>query len=409
MGYTLQNWDYSYVIEDVKGHGGFGITYSAYRVEDDKHVAIKEYFPRQLNMQRLPDGSVAPNHPNDKIYQGGMESFLDEAKALAKLRNIPSVVEALSYFQTNGTAYLVMEFVDGISLKNLIMSKGTLKADTFLPMFKVLLEDIEKMHRTGLLHRDIAPDNIMLTKDNILKLIDFGSARSIENGKSMTVLLKPGFAPIEQYQSHGQGTYTDVYGVCATLYYCLTGKVPPAAMNRLDDDPIVPPNEYGAGLTKKQQQVLLRGLAVQPPTAKTPGRYPRYRTMGEFIKAFPWKETPGWDLPKKQIPPVQVEPTIDLDDRNGQIPAAGIAQQAEIPSVNPQPSGFGNSDYKESAGSSPNRLLMIVLAIIFGLALIVGFCAMCDGSGGGAILMLIGAAGLAAVVIKAYNNSRWKG
>ncbi|MCD7847426.1 MAG: serine/threonine protein kinase [Oscillospiraceae bacterium] len=415
IGYTLSNWDYSYVIDDVKGQGGFGITYSAHRVEDKRHVAVKEYFPRQLNMQRGNEGEVVCTQANERLFKGGMQSFLDEAKALAKLRNIPSVVEALSYFEANGTAYLVMEYIKGISLKNLLMSEGPVSAKEFLPKFKVLLEDIDKMHsQTGLLHRDIAPDNIMLTEDGRLKLIDFGSARSVENGKSMTVLLKPGFAPIEQYQSHGQGTYTDVYGVCATLYYCLTGKVPPAAINRLDNDPIVPPNEYGAGLTQRQQEVLLRGLAVQPPTAKTPGKNPRYRTVGMFIKEFPWNDRPVPPPEPPKQPTDDTHNTIEIGPHND-IKNNNDNNQTVIIPAKDDTEIKKETEVKEpeikvvKTDDSPKSSVYILLAIVCMVLFIVGFACMAADVGGGAALALVGIVGAAVFSVIAYKNSQRKG
>ncbi|MCD7888365.1 MAG: serine/threonine protein kinase [Oscillospiraceae bacterium] len=382
-GYKLQNWDYSYIIDNVQGQGGFGITYSAHRAEDNLHVAVKEFFPNQLNLQRASDGTVHAGKDVQELYQGGMNSFLDEAKALAKLRNLSSVVKAYSYFQANGTAYLVMEFIEGTSLKSLLRNEGPVSAEEFLPKFRVLLEGIEKMHKTGLLHRDIAPDNIMLDNDGNLKLIDFGSARSMEDGRSAKVLLKPGFAPVEQYMSRGQGTYTDVYGISASIYYCLTGKVPPEAMSRLDNDPLVPPNQYGAGLTERQQEVLLRGLAVQPPTAKIPGKNPRYRTVGEFIRAFPWEDT------QKPLPPIP-----------GPTP---------IPEPEPEPIfTIEIGDRKKPTGSSGN-IVLIICAVVFGIIFIAGFCAMCEGSFAGAVFALGGLVGLVALIVSIYRNSKWKG
>ncbi|MCD8006360.1 MAG: serine/threonine protein kinase [Oscillospiraceae bacterium] len=418
--YKLENWDYSYTIDDVKGQGGFGITYSAHR-SDGKHVAIKEYFPRQLNMQRSQDGSVQPTQGNERLFQGGMQSFLDEAKSLAKLRNISSVVEALSYFQANGTAYLVMEFIEGISLKNLLRTEGVVKAEEFLPKFKVLLEDIDKMHSSiGLLHRDIAPDNIMLTTDGRLKLIDFGSARSVENGKSMTVLLKPGFAPIEQYQSHGQGTYTDVYGACATLYYCLTGKVPPAAINRLDDDPIVPPNQYGAGLTERQQVVLLRGLAVQPPTAKTPGKNPRYRTMGMFIKEFPWNDKPIAPPPPPPPPPIDDHhETVIIGEHDDGHTTDNGSDTIVIPGKDETETGTGINGHNgtqnggsqiggqinggtNSSRTSLNLVFVVVCAVLF----ILGVALMAGEVGAGLIFAIVGIVGTIFFSYRIYKNGQ---
>ena len=132
------------------------------------------------------------------------------------------------------------------------------------------MRDLERLHNAGVLHRDIAPDNIMLMPDGSLTLLDFGCARSLEDGRSMTVMLKPGFAPIEQYQTRGQGPCTDIYALCATLYYCLTGKVPPASPERLtavfdgQPDPLPAPSALGAALSPEQERLLLWGLSIQP-------------------------------------------------------------------------------------------------------------------------------------------------
>jgi len=168
------------------------------------------------------------------------------------------------FFEFAGTAYLVMEYLDGQSLRQIVREKGPIAANVLLPKLQSFLKDVEKLHKAGIIHRDIGPDNVMLMPDGSLKLLDFGCARSMEDGKSMTVMVKNGYAPIEQYQSHGQGPYTDVYAICATVYYCLTGRVPPSAVERLEEDIIVAPNALGAGLTGQQEQALLWGLTVQP-------------------------------------------------------------------------------------------------------------------------------------------------
>jgi len=139
-----------------------------------------------------------------------------------------------------------------------------MKASELMPKLPLLLADLETMHKARVIHRDISPDNIILMPDGKLKLLDFGSARSVQDGKSMTVMLKAGFSPVEQYQSKGQDAYTDVYALAATIYYCLTGVVPPSSVNRLDKDSLVGPNQHGAGLTPQQEQALLDGMIVQP-------------------------------------------------------------------------------------------------------------------------------------------------
>ena len=147
-----------------------------------------------------------------------LNSFLDEARLLAKQTELKSVVQVEDFFSTNGTAYLVMEYLDGVTLSDKMKAEGRLPAQRLLSMLRPLMEDIGKLHASGIIHRDISPDNIMWMPDNTLKLLDFGCARSMEDGKSMSVLLKHGFAPVEQYQTRGQGPWTDIYSLCATRW-----------------------------------------------------------------------------------------------------------------------------------------------------------------------------------------------
>ena len=160
---------------------------------------------------------------------------------LSAVRALESVVHVQESFEANGTAYLVMEYVDGIPLHEVLRRNGPMRAEELMPKLPMLLADLETMHKARVIHRDISPDNLILTREGKLKLLDFGSARSVQDGKSMTVMLKQGFSPVEQYQSKGQGPYTDVYALAATVYYCLTGVVPPSAVNRLDKDELVLP------------------------------------------------------------------------------------------------------------------------------------------------------------------------
>lgn len=261
---------HAFLFGEVKGDGGFGLTYIARELNSGRVVAIKEYFPIRCQPHRGPELSVHPADRMEEIYRKGMQSFLSEASMLRAVREISSIVHVLDYFEANNTAYMVMDYLDGTTLKDLMETQGRLEPASLLNKALALMRDLARIHNAGVLHRDIAPDNIMLMPDGSLVLLDFGCARSMEDGKSMTVVLKPGFAPIEQYQTRGQGAYTDVYALCATLYYCLTGKVPPAAPERLNAvfdgqiDPLIPPTALGAALTAEQEQVLLWGLSIQP-------------------------------------------------------------------------------------------------------------------------------------------------
>lgn len=265
----------------VLGQGGFGTTYIGFDLSTCCRVAVKEYFPTRC-AQRSEDGhTVDPLPGMEEVYEGGRYSFVKEARVLSELEGMPSVVQALAYLETNNTAYLVMEYLDGTPLHRMVEPKTgkRIPPEKLLPPLKGLLYDISLLHEKKVIHRDIAPDNIMWMPDGSLKLLDFGSARSMEDGKSMTVMLKHGFAPVEQYQSHGQGTYTDVYAMAATIYYCLTATVPAQSTERLlggDSARLKRPTALGVALSPEEEDALLWGLEVLPQA--------RPQTMGEFAR-----------------------------------------------------------------------------------------------------------------------------
>lgn len=270
-GTVLRNRNgHTFLFGVVKGEGGFGLTYIGKELNSGQVVAIKEYFPSRCQPQRFPDLSVHPLTQVQEIYDHGIQSFLSEASMLRAVDKIPSIVHVMDYFEANQTAYMVMEYLDGETLYHVMKSKERISPDILLQKFLPLMKDIATFHDAGVLHRDIAPDNIMWMPDGTLKLLDFGCARSLEDGRSMTVVLKPGFAPIEQYQTRGQGSYTDIYALCATLYYCMTGKVPPAAPERLtatfnnQPDPLIPPSAFQVSISPEQEQILMWGLSLQP-------------------------------------------------------------------------------------------------------------------------------------------------
>lgn len=261
---------HSFLFGVVKGEGGFGLTYIGKELVSGRRVAIKEYFPSRCQPQRQPDGSICPQERFEEIYAHGMKSFLSEASMLRAVSQLPSIVHVMDYFEANQTAYMVMEYLDGSTLHQVMQTIERIDPNTLIPRFLPLMRDLGSLHDAGVLHRDIAPDNIMWMPDGRLKLLDFGCARSLEDGRSMTVVLKPGFAPIEQYQTRGQGPYTDLYALCATIYYCITGKIPPASPERLTStfdgqpDPLLAPSALGVSILPEQEQILMWGLALQP-------------------------------------------------------------------------------------------------------------------------------------------------
>ena len=266
-----------YLIDRAIGEGGFGITYSAWDVATGKHVAIKEYYPSGY-VSRDPRSCqiIINSKQNHAATNRGLKRFIDEAQHLSSVNNLAGIVSVYDFFSANNTAYIVMEYLDGISLKRYVRRKGKLDATTALTILKPVILSLDAVHKTGLIHRDVSPDNILITKTNEVKLIDFGASKEANpDGQSVSIVLKQGFAPEEQYRLHGeQGPWTDVYALGVTIYYCITGQLPPESIQRMYDDTIIPPSGLGAKITERQERALMKALAV---FAKD-----RYRSMADF-------------------------------------------------------------------------------------------------------------------------------
>lgn len=255
-----------YLIDKALGEGGFGITYLAWDLSRGMKVAIKEYFPSGY-VNRMPRSNqvIINSRQNQAASNRGLKRFIDEAKTLAKVKNLPGIVSVRDFFSSNGTAYIVMEYLDGVSLKKYISRKGgKLSCDEVLTILRPVLDSLVSVHRQGLIHRDISPDNIIITKNNEVKLIDFGAAKQSNlDGKSLSIVLKQGFAPEEQYRTHGeQGPWTDIYAIGVTIYYAITGSLPPESIQRMYKDTIVRPSEKGAQISPTQESALMKSLAV---------------------------------------------------------------------------------------------------------------------------------------------------
>ena len=279
-GTLLEN---KYRLGRVLGQGGFGITYIAWDQKLEMKLAIKEYFPQGM-AARTP-GSAEVDNSSGEIKEQitfGLQRFLNEAKTLARFAEHPNIVTVRDYFEGNSTAYLVMNYIDGVTLEQYLQLKGgRLSFNHCLEIIMPVFDALKEVHKTGILHRDISPDNIFIRKDGRVILIDFGAARQElrEKSKSLSVILKAGYAPEEQYRSRGkQGPWTDIYAVAATMYRCITGEVPPEAMDRLDEDDMIVPSKLGVQIGPKQEHVLLKALAVK---AKD-----RYQSVEELQEAF---------------------------------------------------------------------------------------------------------------------------
>lgn len=290
-----------YRLERVLGAGGFGITYLAYEASLTRQVTIKEYFPGDFAARDDKADVVARSRDSAEDYQWGLDRFIEEAQTLAKFEH-PNIVRVYRYFRANRTAYMVLRFEEGQSFKSWLRTLGRAPRQSEMDAIVTpLLEALDTLHRGDVLHRDIAPDNIMIRKTGEPVLIDFGSARGdiASHSRTVSALVKPGYSPYEQYatRSSQQGAWTDIYALAATLYHAITGKRPPDAPSRVVSDEYVPARDaalssYRAGFLaaidkalavdpKRRPQSIAewRGplLAPDPPKAR--------RSLGLFGKA----------------------------------------------------------------------------------------------------------------------------
>ncbi|MBI2383949.1 MAG: serine/threonine protein kinase, partial [Gammaproteobacteria bacterium] len=240
---------HEYAVERVLGHGGFGITYLATDTNLQKRVAIKEYLPTDLAF-RAQDTTVRMRSDAEReAFQWGLEQFVKEARTLARFAH-PAVIQIHRYFESNGTAYFVMEYAEGETLGALLRRQGVLPADALQKALLPILDGLQEVHRAGVLHRDIKPENIILRRDGSPVLIDFGAARLTLGSKTRSVLTMAtaGYAPLEQYSTTGaQGPWTDIYALGAVAYRALSGRKPVESINRLREDPLVPAALAGQG------------------------------------------------------------------------------------------------------------------------------------------------------------------
>ncbi len=230
-----------YVVGRVLGKGGFGITYLCYDAKEDKKVAVKEYLPDSLSHRNTGETIVSTyGGESEEHFKKGAQNFFEEARLVSKFNGNPNIISVYEFFYENNTTYFVMEFLDGVDLKTYMKNVGrNMTEEEAFFVATNICDALTIVHSLDVLHRDISPDNIFMCKDSAVKLIDFGAARQVlgEASKSLSVILKEGYAPLEQYQTRGkQGPWTDIYAFGATLYYGLTGKRPDDAMTRLTDD-----------------------------------------------------------------------------------------------------------------------------------------------------------------------------
>jgi serine/threonine protein kinase len=258
-----------FLIGRVLGRGGFGITYLAWHQRLARRVAVKECYPFGLVHRGRDGATVVPvNETARRQFELGREMFLREARLVAQFHDHPGVVSVLWVFEECDTAYMVMEFLQGQTLEELLEEHPDRRVpyERALQLMKPAMEALQAVHEDGLLHRDISPDNLFLPKRGGVKLLDFGAARYTmgQQTRSLPVILKEGYAPPEQYYAKGQqGPWTDVYAMAATVYRALTGAAPPAALDRVAEDDLVSPSGLGVGIPRAAEAALLKALTVK--------------------------------------------------------------------------------------------------------------------------------------------------
>ena len=288
-----------YTIGKSIGEGGFGITYAGIDNVLQMRVAIKEYYPSGI-ANRTQRGTVEGNTASleNGTYAAWKKKFLDEAINLGRFSDEPGIVNVRDFFEENNTAYMVMEYLDGETLKSRIDREGSLSVRETVNLFLPVMRSLENVHARELIHRDISPDNVYLTKTGA-KLIDFGAARqmSSEFNKSISVMLKGGYSPEEQYRRNGvQGPWTDVYSLAATMYTCITGVVPDDAVERLLEDKLVRPSALGVSISDSMETAILKGMSV-----RSKDRFQTVREMIEALENSDWTSTdPGVNRTQKQ-------------------------------------------------------------------------------------------------------------
>ena len=315
--------DGKYLVGEMLGQGGFGITYIGFDLLLEQKIAIKEYFPMSTGMVSREGRSTVVW--SDAVMQKsgvekGFDSFLKEARKMAKLRSIPSVVGVNSVFIQNETAYIVMDFIEGETLLKKLQREGPMDYGTCVSLMTPIMQALSEVHKHGIIHRDISPDNIMVQSDGKLILLDLGAAKDLDiqgkdgNVQSSQMVAKQGFSPVEQYGQAGKiGPWTDVYAMAATIYYCCTGVLPPSATDRMIEDTLT----CRPRLTKEEFDVLAFCMSVLPqkrpqnmdallqivthPAGKTPPVRDVPKTepvRPETRNLQPPKPDPGRPLPK---------------------------------------------------------------------------------------------------------------
>lgn len=300
-----------YRVEKVLGAGGFGVTYMVTDLKENCIAAMKEYMPMDIAYRPAGSKEVRPlTSENKTFYEKFRKQFLDEAQTIYEFDGHPNIIQVRHLFYENNTAYYVMEFVTGMDLGKFLKSQsGKMTWPMVKPIAAQVVSALKRVHEHGKIHCDISPDNIFLLQSGQVKLLDFGAARSTLRGEVETsvIVAKPAFAPYEQMKGINMGPWTDVYSLAVTIYYCITGVLPPKSEERIIQDKTIWPSQMGVALPSVAwERALQRAMALR--------REDRHQSVVAF-----WNELTAGDMtypaypsraeqqsaPSRPIPPVQ--------------------------------------------------------------------------------------------------------
>lgn len=362
-----------YEIQNVIGAGGFGITYKAWDMLTDQNVCIKEFYPSGM-VSRQHDGKsislTSESYRNE--FTRGKKRFLSEAKELLRFKDSPSIVNVTNFFEDNSTAYMAMEYLEGCTLLSYLRQiGGTLDVQPSFYIMDKIMSALEEIHNAGIIHRDISPDNIFILPDYSVKLIDFGAAKQSYSGETqnLSIMLKPGYAPAEQYTNNSpQGPWTDIYAFAATMYRMMTGKKPEESINRVLNDEFVPPNQLNPKIPQYLNDAIVKAMAVR--------REDRFQSIAEFRQAAFNQNQVSTSGMSRQI---LVNPKANINQGNVQIGSRPMNSQYARPLMNQQ----NNSQRVYSSTQEPtsndkkkltilcSMISLVVLAFIIGLVVLV--------------------------------------
>ncbi len=361
-----------YLLGRVLGQGGFGITYIGMDLVLLRKVAVKEFFPTGIvTRDHTVSNHLRWEHTEGPITQAtGPESFLKEARKMAALENIPTMVQVKDMFQENATSYIVMEYIEGRTLKDKLRQEGRMSFSQCVELLRPLMRDLALVHKHGLIHRDISPDNIMLRPDGRVCLLDLGAAKdlNLKTAQSSMVVAKSGFSPLEQYSAGSTiGPWTDVYAMCATIYYCVAGKCISPAIERMEEDTL-----DLSPFTPAQQRVLDQGL-------KSWAR-DRIRDMDTLVQlleeACGAQEEAAWeDIPATEhTPPTVVSRQETVRETiPAQHSARPVTEQisATLPMAPEEPKPEPKPEQEPAAPAKPRRKgtkILLAVAVVLVLA-----------------------------------------